>query len=155
MNVCVFLLERSKEEAALCLYRAAVDGDLVAMAAALAQGSEVNSVVLEEQGRTALIGAAVGVSLFLSELKLNIRSLSGSQLESVTTCRGRSHIDQTLNCGVTKQPEGASATRPLWVMLESMCVIGYFSKGGRSNVFTFVIGSLLCQSTYGTFPVLL
>ncbi len=43
------------------LYRASLAGDLVAMAAALAQGAEVNGSIGEEAGRTALIGAAVGV----------------------------------------------------------------------------------------------
>lgn len=38
-----------------------MEGDLVAMAAALAQGAEVNESIGEEEGRTALIGAAVGV----------------------------------------------------------------------------------------------
>lgn len=45
----------------LQLYRAALAGDLVAMATALAQGAEVNRSVIGEEGRTALIGAAVGV----------------------------------------------------------------------------------------------
>lgn len=45
----------------LRLYRAALAGDLVAMAAALAQGAEVNQSFSGEQGRTALIAAAVGV----------------------------------------------------------------------------------------------
>lgn len=45
----------------LRLYRAALAGDLVAMATALAQGAEVNRSVSGEEGRTALIGAAVGV----------------------------------------------------------------------------------------------
>ncbi len=50
-----------KVDAGLRLYRAAMAGDLVAMAAALAQGAEVNGSISEEEGRTALIGAAVGV----------------------------------------------------------------------------------------------
>lgn len=50
-----------KDDAGLRLYHAALAGDLVAMAAALAQGAEVNGSIGEEEGRTALIGAAVGV----------------------------------------------------------------------------------------------
>lgn len=51
-----------KDDVALRLYRAALAGDLVAMASALAEGAEVNgSIVGKEAGRTALIGAAVGV----------------------------------------------------------------------------------------------
>ncbi|KAG7219359.1 hypothetical protein INR49_019091 [Caranx melampygus] len=49
------------EESGLRLYQAAVAGDLVSMAAALAAGAEVNSSIAKEEGRTALIGAAVGV----------------------------------------------------------------------------------------------
>lgn len=45
----------------LGLYRAALAGDLVAMAAALAQGAEVNRSLSGEEGRTALIAAALGV----------------------------------------------------------------------------------------------
>lgn len=45
----------------LRLYRAALAGDLVAMAAALAQGAEVNRSFSWEQGRTPLIAAAIGV----------------------------------------------------------------------------------------------
>ncbi|XP_034021490.1 BAR_ACAPs and ArfGap_ACAP domain-containing protein [Thalassophryne amazonica] len=52
------------------LYRAALAGDLVAMATALAQGSEVNASIPEEEGRTALIGAAVGGSLLACEFLL-------------------------------------------------------------------------------------
>ena len=52
-----------KAEAGLRLYRAAMAGDLVAMAAALAEGSEVNGSIGEDGGgRTPLIGAAIGVS---------------------------------------------------------------------------------------------
>ncbi|XP_039986787.1 BAR_ACAPs and ArfGap_ACAP domain-containing protein isoform X3 [Xiphias gladius] len=54
--------QRRKDEAGLRLYRAALAGDLVAMAAAVAEGTEVNGSVSEEDGRTALIGAAVGTS---------------------------------------------------------------------------------------------
>ncbi|XP_030008690.1 LOW QUALITY PROTEIN: arf-GAP with coiled-coil, ANK repeat and PH domain-containing protein 3 [Sphaeramia orbicularis] len=60
----------TKEEAGLCLYQAATTGDLVAMAAALAQGAEVNGSISTEQGRTALIGAAVGGSLLACEFLL-------------------------------------------------------------------------------------
>lgn len=52
---------REKDDIGLRLYRAALAGDLVAMAAALSQGAEVNGSIGEETGRTALIGAAVGV----------------------------------------------------------------------------------------------
>lgn len=50
-----------KDNVGLRLYQAALVGNLVAMAAALAEGAEVNGSIGEEAGRTALIGAAVGV----------------------------------------------------------------------------------------------
>lgn len=50
-----------READSVGLYRAAMAGDLVAMAAVLARGAEVNGSISEEAGRTALIGAAIGV----------------------------------------------------------------------------------------------
>ncbi|XP_041797436.1 BAR_ACAPs and ArfGap_ACAP domain-containing protein isoform X2 [Chelmon rostratus] len=61
---------REKDDAGLRLYQAALAGDLVAMVAALAQGAEVNGSIGEEEGRTALIGAAVGGSLLACEFLL-------------------------------------------------------------------------------------
>lgn len=68
ISLLVFILSpshsvsgREKDDVGLRLYRAALAGDLVAMATALAQGAEVNGSIGEEAGRTALIGAAVGV----------------------------------------------------------------------------------------------
>lgn len=49
------------QDVGLCLYQAALAGDLVAMVAALAQGADVNRSFSREEGRTALIAAAVGV----------------------------------------------------------------------------------------------
>ncbi|XP_068173022.1 BAR_ACAPs and ArfGap_ACAP domain-containing protein [Antennarius striatus] len=54
----------------LRLYRASLAGDLPAMAVALAEGAELNRSVAEEEGRTALIGAAVGGSLSACEFLL-------------------------------------------------------------------------------------
>ncbi|XP_078023501.1 arf-GAP with coiled-coil, ANK repeat and PH domain-containing protein 2 [Epinephelus lanceolatus] len=59
-----------KGEAGLRLYRAALAGDLIAMAAALAQGAEVNGSIAEKGGHTALIGTAVGGSLLACEFLL-------------------------------------------------------------------------------------
>ncbi|XP_069390946.1 arf-GAP with coiled-coil, ANK repeat and PH domain-containing protein 2 isoform X3 [Paralichthys olivaceus] len=75
--------QRQKVEAGLRLYQAALVGDLVAMAAALAEGAEVNGSIAEEEGRTGLIGAAVGGSLLACEFLLqnganiNYRDLRG------------------------------------------------------------------------------
>lgn len=51
----------------LRLYQASLAGDLVAMASMLAEGAEVNGSVGEEEGRTPLIGAAIGVSMHKEE----------------------------------------------------------------------------------------
>uniref|UniRef100_A0A665UXD3 Arf-GAP with coiled-coil, ANK repeat and PH domain-containing protein n=1 Tax=Echeneis naucrates TaxID=173247 RepID=A0A665UXD3_ECHNA len=72
-----------KLDTCIHLYRAAIAGDLVAMAVALAEGAEVNSSVAEEEGRTPLIGAAIGGSLLACEFLLqnganiNYRDLRG------------------------------------------------------------------------------
>ncbi|CAJ1066244.1 BAR_ACAPs and ArfGap_ACAP domain-containing protein isoform X2 [Xyrichtys novacula] len=59
-----------KDDAGLRLYQAAKAGDLVTMAHTLAQGAEVNGSITKEEGRTALIGAAVGGSLLACEFLL-------------------------------------------------------------------------------------
>lgn len=62
--------QMGKENAGLELYQAASQGDLVSMAAALAQGAEPNWVYTEEHGRTSLIASAVGGSLLACEFLL-------------------------------------------------------------------------------------
>ncbi|XP_072247961.1 arf-GAP with coiled-coil, ANK repeat and PH domain-containing protein 2 [Leuresthes tenuis] len=62
--------QHQKDGLGLRLYRASVAGDLLAMARALAEGAEVNGSIGEEEGRTALIGAAVGGSLSACEFLL-------------------------------------------------------------------------------------
>lgn len=118
--------KRSKEEAALCLYRAAVDGDLVAMAAALAQGSEVNSVVLEEQGRTALIGAAVGGSLLACEFllqngaKVNHRDLRGQgALHAAATAGHTGQVCLLLKRGANQYAVDERGHDPLAIAMET------------------------------------
>lgn len=59
-----------RENAGRQLHLAASQGDLVSMAAALAQGAEVNWSHPEEHGRTALIAAATGGSLMACEFLL-------------------------------------------------------------------------------------
>lgn len=74
----MFVLSEHREgDAGLRLYRAALAGDLVAMAAALSEGAEVNGSISEEEGRTALIGAAVGVR---------------TQKYIMTSCDGAPHL---------------------------------------------------------------
>uniref|UniRef100_A0A671TV97 Arf-GAP with coiled-coil, ANK repeat and PH domain-containing protein n=1 Tax=Sparus aurata TaxID=8175 RepID=A0A671TV97_SPAAU len=87
-----------KDEAGLRLYHAALAGDLVAMAAALAQGAEVNGSIGEEEGRTALIGAAVGGSLSACELLL----LNGANVNH-RDLRGRGALHAAATAGHTGQ----------------------------------------------------
>ncbi|XP_019132919.2 arf-GAP with coiled-coil, ANK repeat and PH domain-containing protein 2 isoform X2 [Larimichthys crocea] len=84
--------------AGLRLYHAAMSGDLVAMAAALAQGAEVNGCVGEEEGRTALIGAAVGGSLLACEFLL----LNGANVNHRDQ-RGRGALHAAATAGHTGQ----------------------------------------------------
>lgn len=59
---CAVAIETAKLRAGEKLYQASLSGDLVAMAKALADGAEVNWSNPEQEGRTALIGSAIGVS---------------------------------------------------------------------------------------------
>lgn len=59
--IFIAVLEMGKENAGRQLYQAASQGNLVSMAAALAQGAEANWSYSEEQGRTPLIASAIGV----------------------------------------------------------------------------------------------
>ncbi|XP_074496992.1 arf-GAP with coiled-coil, ANK repeat and PH domain-containing protein 2 [Sebastes fasciatus] len=87
-----------KGEAGLRLYRAALAGDPVAMAAALAQGAEVNGSIGEEGGRTALIGAAVGGSLLACEFLL----LNGANVNH-RDLRGQGALHAAATAGHTGQ----------------------------------------------------
>ncbi|XP_036928771.1 BAR_ACAPs and ArfGap_ACAP domain-containing protein isoform X2 [Acanthopagrus latus] len=87
-----------KDDPGLRLYHAALAGDLVAMAAALAQGAEVNGSIGEEEGRTALIGAAVGGSLLACEFLL----LNGANVNH-RDLRGRGALHAAATAGHTGQ----------------------------------------------------
>ncbi|KAM6933365.1 arf-GAP with coiled-coil, ANK repeat and PH domain-containing protein 2 [Xenentodon cancila] len=87
-----------KEEAGLRLYQASVAGDLVAMATALAQGAGVNRGVAEEEGRTALMGAAVGGSLLACEFLLQ----NGANV-NLRDQRGRGALHTAATAGHTGQ----------------------------------------------------
>uniref|UniRef100_A0A3B4FPH2 Arf-GAP with coiled-coil, ANK repeat and PH domain-containing protein n=1 Tax=Pundamilia nyererei TaxID=303518 RepID=A0A3B4FPH2_9CICH len=63
-------VQANGDSAMLRLYQASLAGDLVAMASMLAEGAEVNGSVGEEEGRTPLIGAAIGGSLLACEFLL-------------------------------------------------------------------------------------
>ncbi|XP_059931802.1 BAR_ACAPs and ArfGap_ACAP domain-containing protein isoform X4 [Gadus macrocephalus] len=62
---------RGMEEAGHALYKGALLGDVVAMAAALSQGAEVNRRQPEEENRTPLMAAAIGGSLPACDYLLN------------------------------------------------------------------------------------
>ncbi|CAL8374622.1 unnamed protein product [Gadus morhua 'NCC'] len=62
---------RGTEEAGHALYKGALLGDVVAMAAALSQGAEVNRRQPEEENRTPLMAAAIGGSLPACDYLLN------------------------------------------------------------------------------------
>uniref|UniRef100_A0A3B1IZU0 Arf-GAP with coiled-coil, ANK repeat and PH domain-containing protein n=1 Tax=Astyanax mexicanus TaxID=7994 RepID=A0A3B1IZU0_ASTMX len=69
MSVLTVHPEAGRQQAGARLYQAALDGELVCMARALAQGAEVNWSNAQA-GRTALIGAAIGGSLLACEFLL-------------------------------------------------------------------------------------
>uniref|UniRef100_A0AAY5KSM1 Arf-GAP with coiled-coil, ANK repeat and PH domain-containing protein n=1 Tax=Esox lucius TaxID=8010 RepID=A0AAY5KSM1_ESOLU len=89
---------KDAENAGRRLYEAACEGDLVTMAAALAQGAEVNCSHTEEEGRTALIGSAFGGSLLACEFLLqnganvNYRDQRGQG--ALHTAASRGHTGQ-------------------------------------------------------------
>uniref|UniRef100_A0A8C1WBS5 Arf-GAP with coiled-coil, ANK repeat and PH domain-containing protein n=1 Tax=Cyprinus carpio TaxID=7962 RepID=A0A8C1WBS5_CYPCA len=81
------------------LYKASLSGDLVAMATALAEGAEVNWSNPEQEGRTALIGSAIGGSLSACEFLLqnganvNHRDQHGQgALHAAATCGHTGYI---------------------------------------------------------------
>lgn len=89
---------RPQDDSSRRLYRASVAGDLVAMAAALAEGAEVNRSVAEEEGRTALNGAAVGGSLLACEFLL----LNGANVNH-RDLRGQGALHAAASAGHTGQ----------------------------------------------------
>lgn len=118
-----------EDEVGLRLYRAAVAGDLVAMAAALARDSEVNGCIAEEGGRTALIGAAVGVNYCLLDSSRSADDASVVMVVNFTyqeemkavgvfpACRGRcwlvSFCCRTVRTSTTATCEGRERCTPL------------------------------------------
>ncbi|XP_039986786.1 BAR_ACAPs and ArfGap_ACAP domain-containing protein isoform X2 [Xiphias gladius] len=118
--------QRRKDEAGLRLYRAALAGDLVAMAAAVAEGTEVNGSVSEEDGRTALIGAAVGGSLLACEFLLlnganvNLRDLRGQgALHAAATAGHTGQVCLLLKRGANQYAVDERGQDPLAIAVET------------------------------------
>ncbi|XP_051933451.1 BAR_ACAPs and ArfGap_ACAP domain-containing protein isoform X1 [Hippocampus zosterae] len=110
----------------LHLYRAAVAGDLVALVTALAQGAPVNGSLAQEEGRTALIGAAQGGSLLASEFLLlnganiNHRDLRGQgALHAAATAGHTGQVCLLLKRGANQYAVDESGRDPLAIAVET------------------------------------
>ncbi|XP_038153626.1 BAR_ACAPs and ArfGap_ACAP domain-containing protein [Cyprinodon tularosa] len=110
----------------LRLYLASVAGDIVAMMTALAEGAEVNSSVAEEEGRTALIGAAVGGSLLACEFLLqnganvNHRDLRGrGALHAAATAGHTGQVCLLLKRGANQYAVDETGKDPLAIAVET------------------------------------
>ncbi|KAI4873693.1 hypothetical protein NFI96_017522 [Prochilodus magdalenae] len=108
------------------LYQAALEGDLVTMATALAQGADINRSNPEEAGRTALIGAAIGGSLLACEFLLqnganvNHRDQHGQAALHAAATRGHTgQVCLLLKRGANQYAADEKGMDPLSIAIET------------------------------------
>ncbi|XP_017536995.1 BAR_ACAPs and ArfGap_ACAP domain-containing protein [Pygocentrus nattereri] len=108
------------------LYQAVLDGELVTMATALAQGADVNWSNPEEAGRTALIGAAIGGSLLACEFLLqnganvNYRDQHGQAALHAAATRGHTgQVCLLLKRGANQYAADEKGKDPLSIAIET------------------------------------
>ncbi|XP_056613370.1 BAR_ACAPs and ArfGap_ACAP domain-containing protein [Triplophysa dalaica] len=118
--------ETAKLRAGEKLYQASLSGDLVAMAKALADGAEVNWSNPEQEGRTALIGSAIGGSLLACEFllqngaKVNLRDQHGQgALHAAATYGHTGQVCLLLKRGANQYAADEKGNDPLSIAVET------------------------------------
>ncbi|XP_028817224.1 arf-GAP with coiled-coil, ANK repeat and PH domain-containing protein 2 [Denticeps clupeoides] len=117
--------EGVRHDAGCRLYQAALQGDLFSLATALAQGAEVNWSHPEEEGRTALIAAAIGGSLLACEFLLqngaNVNHRDQRGQGSLHAAATRGHTGQVcllLKRGANQYAADEKGNDPLSIAME-------------------------------------
>ncbi|KAI7801004.1 hypothetical protein IRJ41_018152, partial [Triplophysa rosa] len=118
--------ETAKLRAGEKLYQASLSGDLVAMVTALAKGAEVNWSNPEQEGRTALIGSAIGGSLLACEFLLqnganvNLRDQHGQgALHAAATYGHTGQVCLLLKRGANQYAADEKGNDPLSIAVET------------------------------------
>ncbi|XP_076832394.1 arf-GAP with coiled-coil, ANK repeat and PH domain-containing protein 2 isoform X2 [Brachyhypopomus gauderio] len=118
--------ETAKRQAGQRLYQASLAGELVSMAAAMAQGAEVNWCNHGDAGRTALIGAAIGGSLLACEFllqngaKVNLRDQHGQAALHAAATRGHTgQVCLLLKRGANQYAADEEGKDPLSIAIET------------------------------------
>ncbi|XP_035390309.1 BAR_ACAPs and ArfGap_ACAP domain-containing protein isoform X2 [Electrophorus electricus] len=118
--------ETGRQQAGQRLYKSSLVGNLVSMATALALGAEVNWYNPEEEGRTALIGAAIGGSLLACEFLLqnganvNLRDQHGQAALHAAATRGHTgQVCLLLKRGANQYAADEEGKDPLSIAIET------------------------------------